>query len=236
MSRTHVSAGILLVMLALCAMPASGQLATYVDEHGKRVFINAEAPASRPPGRFLPGVPRASSSQPGGLLGFGATQHVSRAPDPRLKRLVHEVAEKHRMDPALVKAVIEAESGWNPTAVSPRGALGLMQLVPGTAQRYGVLDAFNPQQNVDGGIRYLRTLLERYNGNLNLSLAAYNAGERAVDRARGVPNYRETRYYVQKVTDSYFRAGSGRQGGWWDSERPIYRATDEKGRVVFTNE
>ncbi len=236
MSRVHVSAGILLIILVLCAIPASGQLATYVDDHGKRVFINADEPASRPRGRFQSGVPRGFSPQLGGILGFGSAQRVPRAPDPRLQRLVHEMAEKHRVDPALVKAVIEAESGWNPTAVSQRGALGLMQLIPGTAQRYGVIDAFNPQQNVDGGIRYLRTLLERYNGDLNLSLAAYNAGERAVDRARGVPNYRETRYYVQKVTDSYFRAGSGRQGGWWDSERPIYRVTDEKGRVVFTNE
>ncbi|MBI3668931.1 MAG: lytic transglycosylase domain-containing protein [Acidobacteria bacterium] len=227
-------------MLALCAIPARGQLAISVDEHGKRVFINPDEPAPRRTlslaGSAVPGTPRLSASQPGGFLGLGTTQPIPKAPNPRLERLVHETAQRHRVDPALVKAVIQAESGWNPTAISPRGALGLMQLVPGTAQRYGVVDAFNPQQNVDGGIRYLRTLLERYNGDLNLSLAAYNAGEHAVDRARGVPNYRETRYYVQKVTDSYFRAGSGRQGDWWDSSRPIYRVTDEKGRVVFTNE
>ena len=150
--------------------------------------------------------------------------------------MVHETAQRHRIDPALVKAVIEAESGWNPRAVSPKGALGLMQLIPGTAQRFGVADPFNPEQNLDAGVRYLRTLLERYNGNLDLSLAAYNAGERAVDRFRGVPSFRETRSYVQRVTESYFRANSGQLRDWWNPSRPIYRTTDERGRLVFTNE
>jgi soluble lytic murein transglycosylase-like protein len=150
--------------------------------------------------------------------------------------MVHETAERHRVDPALVRAVIEAESNWNPSAVSRKGAQGLMQLAPGTAERFGVGDAFNPKQNLDGGVRYLRMLLERYNGDLNRSLAAYNAGEGAVDRARGVPNYRETRYYVQKVTDSYFRPGSGRLPNWGSATRPIYRTSDERGRVIFANE
>jgi len=86
------------------------------------------------------------------------------------------------MDPALIRAVIETESHWNAGAVSRKGAVGLMQLVPSTAQRFGVKDMFSPKQNVDAGVRYLKTLLERYNGNLELALAAYNAGEGAVDR------------------------------------------------------
>ncbi|HJY85741.1 MAG TPA: lytic transglycosylase domain-containing protein [Candidatus Acidoferrales bacterium] len=149
--------------------------------------------------------------------------------------MVQETAEKHRVDPALVRAVISAESNWDPFAVSPRGALGLMQLIPGTAVRFGVGDVFNPQQNLEGGVKYLRSLLERYNGDLNLSLAAYNAGERAVDRAHGVPHFAETQNYVQKVIDSYFRPDSGRDSNGW---RPpaIRRDTDERGRVIFTNE
>jgi soluble lytic murein transglycosylase-like protein len=153
-----------------------------------------------------------------------------------LDRMVKEAAQRHRVDPALVRAVVEAESGWNPSAVSRKGALGLMQLVPGTAQRFGVADAFDPQENLEAGVRYLRTLLERYDGDLDRSLAAYNAGEHAVDRARGVPNFRETRHYVQKITDSYFRPGSGRLRDWWDVPRLIYRTTDERGRLVFTNQ
>ena len=124
-------------------------------------------------------------------------------------QLVQEAAERHRVDPALVRAVIETESNWNPGAYSRKGAIGLMQLIPTTAQRFGASDAFNPKQNVDAGVRYLKTLLERYNGNLDLALAAYNAGEGAVDRAHGIPAYRETRNYVQKVQNAYYRPGSG---------------------------
>ncbi len=150
--------------------------------------------------------------------------------------MVNETAERHRLDPALVRAVIEAESNWNASAVSRKGALGLMQLIPGTAERFGVVDALNPEQNLEGGVQYLRTLLERYGGNLDKSVAAYNAGEHAVDRARGVPNFPETRNYVQRVIDSYFRPDSGRLRSWWNGSRPIYRTVDERGRVIFTNE
>jgi len=99
-----------------------------------------------------------------------------------------------------------------------------MQLIPTTAQRFGVDDLYSPKQNVDAGVRYLKTLLERYNGNLDMALAAYNAGEGAVDRAHGVPSYRETRKYVQKVQSAYFRPGSGRAEGLFanrvESARP----------------
>jgi soluble lytic murein transglycosylase-like protein len=153
-----------------------------------------------------------------------------------VEKLVREAAERHRIDPALVRAVIETESNWNPAAVSRKGAFGLMQLIPTTAQRFGVNDAFNPQQNVDAGVRYLKTLLERYNGNLDLALAAYNAGEGAVDRAHGVPSIRETREYVQKVQNAYFRPGSGRIDGLWVNPRGIRKDTTADGRTIFTND
>ncbi len=234
--------GILLVSLALFAAPVWGQIASYVDEHGKRVFINAEPPAPRrgssaaksmAEGSLSTMGDRGSVAQPGTPRSSGTPQ---RAPKEGLERMVQETAEKHRVDPALVRAIIRAESNWNPSAISRKGALGLMQLIPGTAERFGVGDAFNPQQNLEGGVRYLRTLLERYNGDLNRSLAAYNAGERAVDRARGVPRIPQTRSYVQRIMDSYFRPGSDRLPDWWNASRPIYRRTDERGRVVFTNE
>ena len=111
-----------------------------------------------------------------------------------------------------------------------------MQLIPTTAQRFGANDVFNPRQNVDAGVHYLKTLLERYNGNLDLALAAYNAGEGAVDRAHGVPAFRETRNYVQKVQNAYFRPGSGRLGDAWFNPRAIHKDVDTSGRVVFTND
>jgi soluble lytic murein transglycosylase-like protein len=136
-----------------------------------------------------------------------------------------------------VKAVISTESGWNPRAISPKGAVGLMQLIPGTAQRFGVDNRFDPAQNVEGGTMYLRSLLDRYNGDLTKSLAAYNAGEGAVDRTGGVPQFPETQRYVQKVTDAYFQPGSGRNPQLWSPPRaPVRRDVDSNGRVVFTNE
>ena len=140
------------------------------------------------------------------------------------------------MDPALVRAVIEAESNWNPRARSHKGAGGLMQLIPTTAQRFGAYDVFNPQQNVDAGTKYLKTLLQRYNGNLDLALAAYNAGEGAVDRAHGVPPIRETRDYVLKVQNAYFRPGSGRLADAFINPRAIHRDVAEDGRTIFTND
>jgi soluble lytic murein transglycosylase-like protein len=112
-----------------------------------------------------------------------------------------------------------------------------MQLIPGTAQRFGVGNAFDPVQNVEGGTTYLRTLLDRYKGDLPKTLAAYNAGERAVDMFGGVPAYRETQMYVQKVTDRYFRPGSARNPTLWSPPRtPVRRELDPTGRVIFTNE
>lgn len=114
-------------------------------------------------------------------------------------KLIRRFATQFAVDPALVKAVIHAESGFNPHAVSRVGAQGLMQLMPGTAERYGVEDAFDARQNISGGVRYLRDLLLQFGQNRRLALAAYNAGENAVVRYRGIPPYAETQTYVQRV-------------------------------------
>lgn len=113
--------------------------------------------------------------------------------------LIAKSAQKHGMDPALIKAVIKAESNFNHQAVSPKGARGLMQLMPATASSLQVDDSFHPEKNIDGGVRYLRYLIRLFNGDLRLALAAYNAGEKAVQRYGGIPPYRETQQYVQRV-------------------------------------
>lgn len=125
-------------------------------------------------------------------------------------QVVEEVSRNHGLESALLHAVISVESRYNPKAVSKKGAAGLMQLMPATAKRYGVVDAFDPVQNVTGGARYLRDLLGQFNNNMSLALAAYNAGETAVVRhGNRVPPYRETLNYVSRVLDFYQRYQSG---------------------------
>src|SRR5205807_2722512 len=119
-----------------------------------------------------------------------------------------QAAARHNVDPNLVRSVIKVESNFNPNAVSRKGAMGLMQLMPSTARSLHVTNPFDPQQNVDAGVRHLKKLLESYGGNIRLSLAAYNAGAGAVARSSGVPRYSETQTYVRRITELYY-GGSG---------------------------
>jgi soluble lytic murein transglycosylase-like protein len=117
--------------------------------------------------------------------------------------MIMDVSRRHGVDAALVMAVIKAESGYDPIAVSEKGAVGLMQLMPTTADALEVEDLFNPEYNIQGGVRYLKQLLIKFKGNSRLAVAAYNAGMTAVKRYKGVPPYKATRYYVQKVFEYY---------------------------------
>lgn len=205
-----------LCLSAACSRPAQAQIASYVDANGKVVYVNANPPAKA--------ARRQAVRQP-----F--------SPPEKLLLIAQAAARRNDMDPALVQAVIQTESNWNPFAVSSKGAFGLMQLLPSTAERYGVRDVFDPAQNVKGGTRYLRDLLELYHGDLKKSLAAYNAGEQAVARFHGVPAYRETRNYVRKVTNTYFQSGAGQAyAGQFHRHSEIRQVKDSGGRTVFTNE
>ncbi len=139
-----------------------------------------------------------------GCSGAGYLPYAPHALDPAsLQSLVTEASTRNGVSPALVNAVVMAESAGNPSAISVAGAQGLMQLMPGTSASCGVSNPFDPQQNVDCGTRYLRGLLERYNENVELAVAAYNAGPGAVDQYHGVPPYAETRAYVSRVLTAY---------------------------------
>lgn len=122
-------------------------------------------------------------------------------PEDAYEELIKEAADVHKLDPALIRAVMRTESAFNPAAVSPVGAMGLMQLMPALAEEMGVADPFDPRDNIMGGAKYLRQLLDAHEGNIKLTLASYNAGPGNVKRYRGVPPFEETRNYVRKITE-----------------------------------
>jgi soluble lytic murein transglycosylase-like protein len=229
---TALTASVALGALSLFASSADAQITASNDLSGRRLFINAD-----PPAKINLSAAKHTNFYLPHEAPFAGRTHPSVYMDrDGVEKLVREAADRHRVDPALIRAVIQTESNWNPAAYSNKGAGGLMQLIPTTARRFGVNDVFNPQQNIDGGVHYLKTLLDRYNGNLDLALAAYNAGEGAVDRAHGIPAFRETRNYVQKVQNAYFQPGSGRLTDTWLRPRPIRRETDSSGRIIFNND
>ena len=232
-NRAFLASCVMLGALACCGKPANAQIAKVADDSGRQFFVNAE-PLVRI--KLTSAKSRAAIYMPAEASFTGRGRPAVSIDRDGAEKLVQEAAGRHQVDPALVRAVIETESNWNPAARSNKGAVGLMQLIPTTAQRFGVNDAYSPQQNVDAGVRYLKILLERYDGNLDLALAAYNAGEGAVDRAHGIPAYRETRDYVQKVQNAYFRPGSGRLDGLWINPRAIHKSVEPTGRIIFTNE
>src|SRR6516162_1805476 len=145
---------------------------------------------------------------------------------------IKAAADRYGVPERLVQAVIRAESAFNPKAVSVKGAQGLMQLMPETASMLGVRNSFDPQQNIDGGVRHLRGLIDRFGNDLPLALAAYNAGEKAVVSNRGIPPYPETRDYVTKVL--YYYDGTT-NGGSPTPPMPVYRTVGDDGSIVYTN-
>jgi len=149
-----------------------------------------------------------------------------------IDRFIDEAAARHHVDPNLVRALVKVESNFNPHAVSPKGAMGLMQLMPDTARRYDVSNPFDAKQNVEAGVRHLKGLLASNKGNVSLSLAAYNAGQGAVERNGGIPPYTETRNYVKRITNLM---GSSSDLAYNKPAVPIQVRRDERGRLIITN-
>lgn len=155
-----------------------------IDAKGRKVFYN--------------NPPKVNRLAPGGEVALGYSRKFEQYSD-----LIKTISGRHGVDPELVKAVIQVESNYNDRAVSHKGAMGLMQLMPATAARYGVVSAFEPEQNIEGGVRYLKDLLQLFNNDIRLAAAAYNAGENRVIRINDVPNFLETQNYVRKVLALY---------------------------------
>ena len=186
------------VLLVLLAMPFASQAETVTS----RTTITVKADART--GRLVRSVvvsPKILSVVEPASIGT-----ISSAPTPNfpitaetLTQMIDEIAERNQVEPSLVHSVIKAESNYNPTALSPKGAQGLMQLIPSTARRFGVSNSFNVQENVEGGVKYLKFLIDLYHNDYKKVIAAYNAGEGAVSKYGGIPPYSETITYVYRV-------------------------------------
>lgn len=187
----------------VAAAAAAAGIRVEVGADGRKVLTNG--PGARRSSGAVRAVARTvapSSSVPGGSAAAGAARLVL-IDAARLDELVAAHAAANSLDPDLVDAVVRVESGYDPRAVSHKGAIGLMQLMPGTAAVLQV-DPWDPEENVAGGTRYLRRLLDRFDGDLELALAGYNAGPEAVEQYQGVPPFDETRAYVQRVLGLYY--------------------------------
>jgi soluble lytic murein transglycosylase-like protein len=187
---------LLVACLLFFAVPSDAGIYKYEDERGVIHFTNCP----RDPQFKL--YIRDSKEDPGLPGSRSATPYVIRD-TTNYDELITEFCQKYQVDFALIKAIIRAESGFKPIAVSRKGARGLMQLMPETASRVNVANPFNPRENIEGGVRHFKYLLSLFNNDLKLSLAAYNAGENLVSQLGAIPPYRETIDYVQKVLDFY---------------------------------
>ncbi len=215
-------------MCALSSLPSrarADQIVAVTDAQGHKVYVNTGDPP--------PGFKRLRGAAP-------------KATTPEIQSLVADTSSRHKVDPGLVHAIIQVESDYNPNALSRKGAMGLMQLIPATADRFGVSNPFNAKQNIEGGVTYLKYLLNLFGGDVDLSLAAYNAGEHRVLKTNAVPDISETRTYVKKVEDLYQPGSSVDPGSHAIAPksaktppRPrgatIVRFVDSRGVVHFTN-
>ena len=212
------------LLLFLPTAVRADQIVVLVDEHGHKIFVNT-GETSTPVDWMTRG------------FHTGGAEFYSPPPE-KIDKLVEQTATRFKVDPDLVRAIVRVESDYDPKAVSSKGAMGLMQLIPETAHRFGVVNAFDPKQNLEGGVNYLKYLLGLFGGDLSKSLAAYNAGEHTVQRFGGIPDFPETQDYVRKVT-SIYRPGAAPAPAMFTSKEPpkapINRYVDEYGVVHFTN-
>jgi hypothetical protein len=181
---------VLLLLAAVCVLPAAADIYKYEDPEGVVHFT--DAPTDKRFKVFMRDLKKDQRLRTTFRISGNSAEY---------EPLINQYAQEYRVDVALVKAVIHAESGYNPNAVSRVGAKGLMQLMPQTAKDLKVANSFDPQDNIRGGVRYLRFLLDTFHGDTSLALAAYNAGMNKVARYGGIPPYAETRNYVAKVLD-----------------------------------
>jgi len=227
-------------ILAPMTLAALGLQAASMDVYPTRVktFVRADGRS----GRLVRSAVVASRAvTPKVVLPTAPGAEANPQPAAKVNELVASIAKRHDVEALLVDSVIRVESNYNPYAVSPKGAMGLMQLIPGTARRFGVSDTFHPEQNIEGGVRYLKYLMELYGGDERLALAAYNAGEGAVAKYNGIPPYPETRNYVYQVgkrlgqsREAQKKAQASKQEPKPGTRKPVIEWTvDAEGREYY---
>ncbi len=233
----YVKVLVVLLCVAFGSMSAFADVYKYTDENG--VVCYTDAPLLKKAEtvhREKPSFTREKKSA-GRMRKASPSATASWTPSGDYHGYVANTASKYEIEPELIKAVIKTESNGNHRAVSRKGAMGLMQLMPSTAVDMKVINPFNPEENIEGGTRYLRYLLEKFNGNVTLALAAYNAGPKTVERYGSVPPIYETKEYVKKVLSLY----RGKQSySLSDSVKPgvptqIFKVVLDDGTVLFTN-
>jgi hypothetical protein len=216
----------LVLLLSGFASPGSGQtLYSYIDQYGVRTFTNIP-PTAPVKDLTITGAPPEWQREP---------RQAPSASRSSLDPIIEKYAREYQVDPDLIRSMIRTESGFDPSAVSPKGAEGLMQLMPATAQRLGVRNPFDPEQNIRGGTQHMRSLLDTFGNDLKLSLAAYNAGENLVQRIGRIPDYRETHDYVRTVTQRYGKNKMPPPQATAPPETQAYRFVDHDGVVNLTN-
>jgi soluble lytic murein transglycosylase-like protein len=197
-------------------------------EHQWKTVPHANVKAARSAAAEVDQYLDKPQSEQNSTLGHGFTQK-------QIDDAINKAAERHAVDPNLVRALVKVESNFNPNAVSRKGAMGLMQLMPQTARQMKLTNPFNPEESIDAGVRHLKDLLDSYGGDVRLSLAAYNAGAGAVARSAGIPHYAETRNYVKRITQlyggsmgsNYFFSGASRE--------PVRVQRDVRGVLYISN-
>jgi hypothetical protein len=207
--KETVGLGLFILSMAFAPQTAQAEIYQFIDQHGTLHFTN---------------VPTDRHFQP--LL-------VTRPPAlnySRLKGTIYKTGRQYSVDPHLIRAVIKVESDFDPWAVSSAGAQGLMQLMPGTASALSVVNPFDPEENIDGGTRYLRYLLTLFQGNTKLAVAAYHAGETMIQRHGGIPPVPQTQEYVKKVMKTYQSYKDVEQ-----TNEMIYRVVTPEGQIIYTN-
>src|SRR5579863_3023840 len=217
---------------------ASSPRQAFRNQQSRLVFWSATAHCWKTVPHANVQAAKSAAAEVDEYLGKPAVEHQSSSSSgltqKEIDAAIDKAATRHNVDPNLVRALVKVESNFNPNALSRKGAMGLMQLMPQTARQLNVSNPFNPDENIDAGVRHLKRLLDSYGGDVQLSLAAYNAGSGAVARSAGIPHYAETRNYVRRITTLY----GGNLGGSYfggASREPVKVQRDARGVLYISN-